>query len=129
MNVLSIDEHHVSNQPSELRAHPRHEVQLEVCASCESNFYLGFTENLSEGGLFMATFALQPVGASIDLTLCLPDGGEPVQLSGFVRWVRDYSPSSNVSPGMGIQFDCLDDMTATRIRYFLVQRAPLFYDD
>jgi len=36
------------------RAHVRHDVELEVSLESESNFYMGLTENLSEGGLFIA---------------------------------------------------------------------------
>ena len=45
---------------SDLRRYPRHDVELEVTMESESNFYMGLTENLSEGGIFIATHMLKP---------------------------------------------------------------------
>jgi uncharacterized protein (TIGR02266 family) len=111
------------------RQHPRHDVEIEVTLESESNFYLGLTENLSEGGLFIATHVLPPLGTQIDLSFKLPNFAEPIQLTGIVRWVREYSETSDASPGMGVRFESIRSDDIQHIRAFLDARAPLFYDE
>ena len=111
------------------RAHSRYRVDLDVTVTSEHNFYAGFVENLSVGGVFIATHQLKPVGARVEFSVNLPDEGEPVRGKGEVRWVRIYSDASNVPPGMGIRFEALDAGSRRRIERFLAQREPMFFDE
>jgi len=70
------------------REHERYSVDLEVNVCSESNFCAGLAENLSAGGLFIATHKLQKVGSKIELSLRMPDSEEVYQIVGEVRWVR-----------------------------------------
>ena len=45
----------VRPRPDLRRTSPRFDVELEVSLASESNFYVGLTENISAGGLFVAT--------------------------------------------------------------------------
>jgi uncharacterized protein (TIGR02266 family) len=114
---------------AEARRYARHDVELEVTMESESNFYMGLTENLSEGGIFIATHVLKPMGTSMAVVFKLPDVADPVKLVGTVRWVREYSETSDTSPGMGVRFEQLTDEQANQIRRFLAARDPLFYDE
>jgi uncharacterized protein (TIGR02266 family) len=111
---------------AESRREPRHFVELEVNIGSESNFYLGFTENLSSGGVFVATYALKPIGAKVEVALTLPDGAT-LTMPGIVRWLRQ--PSGEGWPGIGVQFEAVSPEDETRIRKFLSLREPMFYDD
>lgn len=111
------------------RVHPRHDIELEVTMESESNFYMGLTENLSEGGLFIATHVLKPLGTRIDVSFKLPDTAAAIQVSGTVRWVREYSETSDTSPGLGVRFDRIHSDDIQHIRAFLDARAPLFFDE
>lgn len=111
------------------RQHSRYRVQLDVTVTSEHNFYAGFAENMSAGGIFIATHQLKKVGDRIDFALVLPGSSEPIRGSGVVRWVRVYSESSDAPPGMGIRFDALERGAQHRIEQFLAQREPLFYDE
>jgi uncharacterized protein (TIGR02266 family) len=111
------------------RVHSRRDVELEVTLESESNFYLGFTENLSEGGLFIATHNLRPIGSTVEVTLKLPNVSEAIKAVGTVRWTREFSETSDTSPGMGVRFEQIEPQQAAQIRDFLNQRAPLFYDE
>ena len=109
------------------RATPRVELCVGVGFSSETNFYTGFTEDLSAGGLFVATHALLPIGTSLNITFWLPDGHE-VTTVGVVRWVRntrDYN--DDAGPGMGVQFRGLRADDADAIREFIALREPIFY--
>jgi uncharacterized protein (TIGR02266 family) len=113
---------------SELRSETRFAAHVEVDFESDSHFYTGLSENFSEGGLFVATYAPRPVGTEIDLTLRLPGQVEPMRARATVRWIRDFSEASDAAPGMGLHLH-LDDDDLPRIRRFLSTRPPLFFDD
>ncbi len=118
-----------SVSPDNRRITPRYSVDLDVTMSSEHNFYSGFAENISSGGLFIATHLLKPVGERLEIVLTLPGAPEPIRAMGEVRWVREYSERSNVPPGVGIRFVNLPDDAARAIEAFVKDREPLFYDD
>jgi uncharacterized protein (TIGR02266 family) len=111
------------------REHARFSVDLEVNVQSEHNFYAGLAENLSAGGLFIATHTLQKVGSRIELSLRMPDCEQVFQIAGEVRWVRVYNETSDTSPGLGIRFVELPAGAIEAIGRFLGQREPLFFDD
>jgi uncharacterized protein (TIGR02266 family) len=117
-------------EPGEARRqHTRVDVELEVSLESESNFYMGLTENLSEGGLFIATHFFKPIGTRIEVSFKLPKYPEPIRAKGVVRWVRIYSEASDAPPGMGVRFEQIAERDAMQIRDFLAQRAPVFFDE
>lgn len=111
------------------RTAPRCSVELDVSLGSEHNFYAGLAENLSVGGIFVATHMLKPVGECIELSIHLPDRDKPVCGVGEVRWVREYNERSDVPPGMGIRFIELEGEGYQAIERFLARREPLFYDE
>src|SRR5690349_13072711 len=78
------------------RTSPRFAVELDVSLGSEHNFYAGLAENLSAGGVFVATHMLKPVGERVELSIHLPDSDHPVCGIGQVRWVREYNEQSDV---------------------------------
>jgi len=111
------------------REHERYLVDLQVSVLSEHNFYAGLAENLSAGGLFIATHELQKVGSKIELSLRMPASEEVFQIVGEVRWVRLYNEHSDTPPGLGVRFTELPPGAAEAISQFLGQREPLFFDD
>jgi len=111
------------------REHERFVVELQVNVHSEHNLYAGLAENISAGGLFIATHQLQPVGSRIEVSLRMPDTEEEFQVVGEVRWVRLYNEHSDTSPGFGVRFTELPAGAAAAIGRFLGQREPLFFDD
>lgn len=110
------------------REHARFSVDLDVSVGSDHNFYSGFAENLSAGGVFIATHKLKPVGSKIEVTVNLP-GEVRIQATGEVRWIRVFNERSDTPPGMGVRFDALDAESASAIESFLSHREPLFFDD
>ena len=113
----------------ERREYRRVPLEVEVSLASENNFYTGFTSDISEGGLFIATRELVPVGTSVEFELKLGSGR--VQVKGLVRWVREYSDlTEQVPPGVGVEFLNLHPKVAAAINAFIGQRRDsLFYDD
>ncbi len=111
------------------RVSSRYAVEMDVTFESEHNFYAGFIENMSVGGIFIATHMLKPVGEFMDVTLNLPHREEPIHARGEVRWVREYHERSNVSPGVGLRFVEISDEDHLAIQEFLAHREPMFFDD
>jgi uncharacterized protein (TIGR02266 family) len=111
---------------SDTRKKNRHMVEIEVGIASQSNLYLGFTENLSSGGVFVATYASKPIGSAIEIALAFPNGDE-LKVPGVVRWLREATTDG--WPGMGVQFESLSPEDEAKLRKFLAVRDPLFYDD
>ncbi len=115
-----------STAPDVRRKFERKDINLDVSLYSDSNFYAGFTENLSAGGVFIATHNLLKIGEKIDITITMPTEKQVVA-HGIVRWLREYNEASDSPPGMGIQFISIEGEDL--IKDFLAARAPLFYDD
>jgi uncharacterized protein (TIGR02266 family) len=110
------------------REHSRFSVDLDVTVGSDHNFYAGFAENLSAGGVFIATHKLKPVGSKIELSINLPDGAQ-IRAEGEVRWIRVFNEHSDTPPGMGVRFNDLAQASVSLIQSFLARRDPLFFDD
>jgi uncharacterized protein (TIGR02266 family) len=109
---------------AERRGDPRVSIEVEVSFSSASQFFVGLTGDMSEGGLFVSTYRSLPVGAEISLALSLPDG--PLFARGQVRWVRDSA--EGVTPGVGVAFEALAHSDRVRIQAFCAARPPWYYD-
>ena len=110
---------------TDTRTAHRQIVESEVVLASDGNRYVGFTENLSPSGAFVATYAARPIGTRVEIVLAFPDG-EQLGLKGAVRWVREAT--TDRWPGLGVQLDALAPDDEAKIRKFLSLRDPLFYD-
>ena len=104
-------------------------IEADIGFQSESNFFTGFSEDISAGGVFIATFEILPIGSTLQVNFTMPDG-YLISTSGLVRWVREYNEfAEDAEPGMGIQFDGLLENDKNIINSYLSQREPLFYDE
>ncbi len=112
------------------REHPRYTLEIAVDLQSEHNFYTGLTQNISAGGLYVATNALRPIGAAVRVKLTLPGSSKPVEVDTEVRWVKELSSLRRFdAQGMGLRFVDLSDEAVGTIKAFLAKRDSLFYDD
>lgn len=97
----------------------------------DSNFYTGLTQDISSGGLFVATHNLKPVGSRFMIQFKLPGQQAPIDVEAEVRWLRETSSlhRSDGPHGMGVRFVNLSPAHKQLIETFLKQRESLFYDD
>lgn len=110
----------------ERRHTPRTRLAVDVSLYSETHFFAGLSEDIGEGGLFVATHASVPRGSHVDLVFTLPTSHE-VRVRGIVRWTRGVD--CETSPGIGIQFEALSSHDAAAVRAFLRHRPPLVWDE
>jgi len=111
------------------RSSSRIPMQTQVDMTSDSNVFTGFSTNLSEGGVFVATVNLLPVGTPVDLTFTLP-GRTRITVKGEVRWTREIDDRvPDVFPGVGVRFVELGVDAAQALHKFVAEREPLFYPD
>lgn len=96
---------------------------MEVTLTSDSHFFVGLTNDISTGGIFVSTYNPIAIGAQIEMEFALPDG--TVHVKGTVRWRRE---TTEMSPGVGIAFEELSPESARTIERFCAKRPPLYYD-
>ena len=119
------------NQQQHVRASERFELEVKVDLESDHNFYTGLTQNISAGGLFIATNAIRRIGDRIVLKFSLPGRPEPLSVETEVRWIRENSALNRVdgATGMGVRFVNLSAEAAQAIQQFIESRDSLYYDD
>ena len=114
----------------ERRTGPRFQVEVEVGLQTDNNFYTGLTQDLSGGGIFVATHQIRQVGDRIKVMLTLPGQTEAFEILTEVRWVRGTSLSKGIDdPGMGLRFLQMSPRAKRAVNEFLKQRESLFFDE
>ena len=101
-------------------------VNADIGFQSDTNFYTGFSGDLSVGGLFLATEEVLPEGTDLTVSFLLPDGHQ-VTADGRVSWVRTDEEHS--AGGMGIVFEHMEGRDLHAVLAFIDKRAPLFVDD
>ena len=129
--MSTIDDTKEGASPEAGRIHERRDYEAEIELSRESdhNFYTGFTENISSGGLFVATRDLKPIGTVMEISFSLPNFGTKITTRAEVRWQRLEQPHADSMPGIGVRFLDIDPAATHAINAFLGERDSLFYDD
>ena len=107
---------------SQRRQHSRFQVDLELTLQSESTIWMGHASNVSDGGVFVATKELKPIGTEVEMTLKLPGMMLPVWCVGVVCWIRETSGNVDAPLGMGIQFRLIADEALRRIRDYVRDR-------
>lgn len=111
---------------SERREGSRRACVIELEFTEDTEFFTGLSQDIAEGGIFVATYALLPIGTMLALSFELPSGAL-VEARGQVRWVRNAS-ENGTRPGLGIAFTELSAGASEQIAAFCATRPPLFFD-
>ena len=113
---------------SRQRSGPRVSINIEVTLTGSHNFFRGFTEDISTGGLFIATHQFYPIGTEFNLSLSLE--GRELPVVAKVVWIREHSAfmPADAEPGMGLQFVDMTDEQRKIIEDFIKKKEPIFFD-
>jgi uncharacterized protein (TIGR02266 family) len=105
------------------RLHERAEADLAVVIDVRGESSAGVVENLSEGGLFVATDGVAQPGELVAVEFALPGEDASIRARAEVRWTRGVA-TDGTSGGMGLRFVELGASEATAIGRFVANRAP-----
>ncbi len=121
----------VAQNQQHVRAAERFDLEVKVDLESDHNFYTGLTQNISSGGVFIATNAIRKIGDRITLKFSLPGTNETLAVETEVRWIRENSALHKVegATGMGVRFVNLSPAAAAMIQKFVESRDSLYYDD
>ncbi|NDY41463.1 TIGR02266 family protein [Dissulfurirhabdus thermomarina] len=89
------------------RREKRAESLIRVDYRTRDRSFTGFAENLSVGGLFIASPSPLPKGTLLTLEFTLPGDAAPLRLKGIVTWTREATLAPGQRRGMGIKFEHL----------------------
>ncbi|MBJ94905.1 MAG: pilus assembly protein [Rickettsiales bacterium] len=105
-------------------------VEVRVDLRSENTFFTGFSENISEGGLFIATEAPHQIGDEFQIELALMGGGQKISQRAVVRWIRPAEAAGGLPAGMGVQFLELSHHEREALQEFIDSQIKdtLFYD-
>jgi len=106
----------------ERRTGYRFAARIKVRFRSIEELVTAYTEDVSRGGIFVTAAQQLPPGSLVQLSLELPDGGEPALVPARVAYVLDEGTAraQGRNPGMGMEF--LEDQArplAERIAKFL----------
>ena len=111
------------------RLNQRAPLEIEVTLESEHNFYCGITNDISEGGVFVATYQPPEVGEIVELELQLPSAGRSFRVLGEVRWLREPRASCDgCPPGCGLRFVDLGADAQAAIADFVRERDTVLYE-
>jgi uncharacterized protein (TIGR02266 family) len=88
------------------RQHERAPAILRIAYPSAGVLRTDYAENISRGGLFIATDAPFAVGQRVELRLACP-GGEAIPVTGTVRWAGEHRGEDGgaATRGVGVAFD------------------------
>ena len=121
----------VADNHQNVRASERFDLEVKVDLESDHNFYTGLTQNISSGGVFIATHHIRKIGDRITLKFSLPGSDQPLAVETEVRWIRENSALHRIdgASGMGVRFINLTPEASAAITSFVQARDSMFYDD
>jgi uncharacterized protein (TIGR02266 family) len=115
--------------PKDRRQAPRYVVSVEITLDSEHNLFTGLTQDLSGGGVFVATTTLCPIGERVRVKLKLPTAPGPIDILTEVRWVRTRDvPGGGGMAGLGLKFLQMSPEAKQAVMAFLDRRESIFFD-
>lgn len=104
-------------------------VEANIGATTASNFFVGFSGEIADGGVFVSTYSILDIDTPVAVLVTLP-GGFEATVNGRVRWSRDpLNFDDEAEPGIGVQFESLGSETRELILRFIRKRPPIFFDE
>jgi uncharacterized protein (TIGR02266 family) len=112
---------------AERRTSMRMKLHAKVTVQSESNFFMGFSENISEGGIFVSSLSPPALGTRVELSVGIEDS-EPIPVVGVVRWHRQGTDGATT--GCGVEFSDISDDVRRQLEALLIglEKDPLFYE-
>ena len=102
------------------RRFPRYAAALHVNLRDVDELQQHYTQNVSQGGMFVGTMRDLPPGTPLKLSVIHPRSGETLELEAVVRW-RSGAPNF----GLGLEFTGMDDRRREAFLDFVRSELPV----
>lgn len=114
----------IKDLEKERRKGPRLPVDIPILYSSDTLTFDAVARDLSQGGIFVASELLDPIGTPCNITL-LPDGAPPLSASGVVcHVIVTETGEEGHPPGLGIKFTKLGEDARKWIGNILQRAIP-----
>ncbi len=114
------------------RAAQRTAFDIHVGVATKHRLFVGLVDNISSGGLFIATDEALQTGDKIEVRFRIPDVDHEFHKQGKVVWVRPYDElgnDRNTQAGAGIKILDLSEDEQRMLNTFIANHDPLFFVD
>jgi uncharacterized protein (TIGR02266 family) len=105
------------------------DYDLKVSIGSGHDFYTGLLQDISTGGLFIATDKIHRIGDSITVRFAFPGRPDPIEAQGVVRWQRSHFADASQPEGYGIQLEELPPEVVAAVNKHLEQNSSLMYSE
>lgn len=102
------------------RKTPRTSTVIRINYHTVDSFFRDFADNISAGGMFIATPKPLKPGTQLSLEFLLPECDYPIQVKAKVVWNRSV-PSEGRQRGMGVQFESFSPSAKDKINTIVKQ--------
>ncbi len=114
----------------ENRRFTRRPLETEIDFGGDSQFFTGFTKNISAGGLFVATHEDLEMGSIIRIKFGITAISREFDFAAEVRWHRPYRETQpDVPAGYGVCFVNISEEDQAVLNQYLQTAETLFFDD
>lgn len=86
-----------------LRRHPRFRALVRVVLHHSRREHTGVTQDVSDSGIYVITQAPPPIGHLIRIDIPMPDGAEPLRMTGVTHRIVEVASGRHL-PGAGIEW-------------------------
>ena len=124
--MLQAEKELANSEADNMPRQQRMRLNAKVTIRSQTNFFMGFSENISEGGVFISTLSPPNIGEKIEVNI--PIGEKSMVVHGVVRWHRQQADGS--LSGCGVEFSSLGFGAQQSIEELIriLRKEPLFVD-
>jgi uncharacterized protein (TIGR02266 family) len=101
------------------RRHRRVPLQSRCWCETEGITLYARAMNVSEGGVFIRTYAPLQQGSPAKVRFVAEAGGREIAADAVVVWVREAQLEQREHPGMGLQFVSIDEPSVRTLREYI----------
>ncbi len=112
------------------RTSKRTKFDIEVGIATRHRLFVGLTDNISTGGLFIATDEELKRGDRIEVRFNIPGNEHTFHKQAEVAWTRPYDElgnDRNSQAGAGLKLLDLSDTEKRLLNGFIAEHEPLFF--
>jgi uncharacterized protein (TIGR02266 family) len=123
-DILRLEIENRELKPGKKRKYPRVTLRSRVYVTYNGIPHEFYTENISEGGMYIRTREPFPAGSEVEITLPLEKGSHILLTGTVVLAKRLPNDMSGHPPGMAIEFKEIRDDNRKILRNLVMQTSP-----